>query len=370
MATLIAAGDIALGDSVPSASFGTRSNLEKYPKLRIFENVKESLRSADVVFGNLETVLSDHGLIRNSLSSVQLRGSEHFISQIVDAGFNVLNVANNHILQHGERPFRKTLCLLRKHGIATVGESEKNGRNCKPACIEIHGKQIVFLGYCYVSEKYYSGTTLYSLGDEETILYDVIKYKKPENLLVVSLHWGKEFIDYPATWQIRLARKLIDSGCDLILGHHPHVVQGYEKYKGKLIFYSLGNFVFDMRWNKDCERGIMPFLKFDDTFILKEIKPVIIGKNSKPSIKENREFAKDDLEKLIGKIAENSNEDEDAYLKKYLRLEKKNRYSSWLYMLKNLKRYDIKILKQLISSTIEQKMQNIKKQCIHAGNYK
>lgn len=79
----------------------------------------------------------------------------------------------------------------------------------------------------------------------------------------MSLHWGNEYIHYPSISQIKLAHKIIDAGIDIIIGHHPHVIQPVERYKNGVIFYSLGNFLFDMLWSKKVRHGMIAKIKFD-----------------------------------------------------------------------------------------------------------
>src|SRR5688500_6970833 len=119
--TLVAVGDISFGDHFVCASFGVDSMLRTKRNLDVFENVKAILRGRDIVFANLETVLSEAGLERARLDSMHMRGRPQYITQLESGGFNVMNVANNHMLQHGRRAFEETIELLKSHRILPVG---------------------------------------------------------------------------------------------------------------------------------------------------------------------------------------------------------------------------------------------------------
>ena len=112
---------------------------------------------------------------------------------------------------------------------------------------------------------------------------------------VISLHWGwhEEYINIPSPEQIKVARLLIDNGADIIVGHHPHVVQPIEEYKGKLIFYSLGNFLADMIWSKNVRTGMAVNISFEKEKGLKyEIIPLFLGKDFIPHFKDREKFEK------------------------------------------------------------------------------
>src|SRR5688500_6754925 len=229
--TLVAVGDISLGDHPVCASFGVDSVLRRSPHLDVFGNVKGKLREHDIVFANLETVLSDNGLDSTNYRSMQMRGRPSSISQLANAGFNVLNVANNHILQHGRTAFDETIELLRGNGVLPVGLSSSNGVNCQPARMIILGTEVMFLGCAFEPDKYYRGTPLYAQADQHAIIDDIREVKTRDNVVICSFHWGREYICYPGVDQIGIARSAIDAGCDLIVGHHPHVLNGFERYK-------------------------------------------------------------------------------------------------------------------------------------------
>lgn len=247
--TLHAVGDIAFGDHPLCTGFGTHSRMRREAPRFPFAHVKALLARADLRFGNLECTLSEHGLKANDYHSVQMRGHDAYVAGLVDAGFEVLNHANNHSMQHGKEPFRETLQLLQKANIAVCGVAR--GQASVPAILTVKGLRIGFLGYSLRPRQYFTETPLYAEGTTDGITSDVRALRSQCEIVVASLHWGDEFIDRPSPADIQLAHDVIDAGADLIIGHHPHVLRGLERYGRGWIVYSLGNFVCDMLWEEE-----------------------------------------------------------------------------------------------------------------------
>jgi poly-gamma-glutamate synthesis protein (capsule biosynthesis protein) len=245
-----AVGDISFGDHPLCAGFGTHSRLRGRVPGTAFQHVAGILRAADVRFGNLECTLSESGLRRRDYHSIQMRGHPAYLAGLTEAGFDVLNLANNHSMQHGKEPFRETVRMLEAAGIRPCGVGADDFKVCVPAFVERNGLKVAFLGYSLRPRQYFSEAPLYAEGDNEQILADVRKARAASDCVVVSLHWGDEFIDRPSPHEISLARAIIDAGAALIVGHHPHVLRGVERRGNGYIVYSLGNFVCDMLWDE------------------------------------------------------------------------------------------------------------------------
>ncbi len=260
--TLHAVGDIALGDHPLCTGFGTHSRMRREPPTFPFAHVQSLLAGADLRFGNLECTLSERGLKPNDYHSVQMRGQESYLAGLAGAGFEVLNHANNHSMQHGKEPFRETLRLLKNANIAVCGVAQ--GNTSVPAIVTVKGLRIGFLGYSLRPRQYFTETPLYAEGSSESITADVRALRAAADIVVVSLHWGDEFIDRPSPDDVQLAHDVIDAGADLIIGHHPHVLRGVERHGRGWIVYSLGNFVCDMLWEEElretavCECRLSP----------------------------------------------------------------------------------------------------------------
>jgi poly-gamma-glutamate synthesis protein (capsule biosynthesis protein) len=245
-----AVGDISFGDHPLCAGFGTHSRLRDRVPGIAFQHVAEILRGADVRFGNLECTLSESGLSRRDYHSIQMRGHPAYLTGLKDVGFEVLNLANNHSMQHGKEPFRETVRMLDASGILPCGVGADDFKVCVPAILERNGLKVAFLGYSLRPRQYFTEAPLYAEGESEQILADVRKARAASDCVIVSLHWGDEFIDRASPEEVSLARSIIDAGAGLIVGHHPHVLRGVERRGNGYIVYSLGNFVCDMLWDE------------------------------------------------------------------------------------------------------------------------
>lgn len=223
---LMAVGDIFLK---------TRNN--KLP----FENIKEIFKDKDILFGNLETVLSNQG--RETEKAVSLHTSPDKVNYLKDAGFDALNVANNHIMDLGVEGFNETLKTLTKNNINFIGARDNPEQNY--VILDKQGIKLGFLGYSNSGYILPEKNIWINKLELKKIIKDIEFIKQKCDFVIVSLHWGIENVFYPSPKQINLAHELIDSGATIILGHHPHVIQGIERYKHGLIAYSLGNFQFD-----------------------------------------------------------------------------------------------------------------------------
>jgi poly-gamma-glutamate synthesis protein (capsule biosynthesis protein) len=246
---LHAVGDITLGDHPLCAGFGTHSRNRRRPPAFTLEHVMPLLERADLRFGNLECTLSEHGLQQNDYHSIQMRGQPGYLNGLVTSGFEVLNVANNHSMQHGPRPFTETAELLRGAGIKVCGVDDGKGSSIA-ATVVVKGLRIAFVGYSQRPRQYFTQRPLYAEGQKDGILADVRAARAAHDIVIVSLHWGDEFIQQPSPADVSLAHAIIDGGADLIIGHHPHVLRGVERYGRGWIVYSLGNFVCDMLWSE------------------------------------------------------------------------------------------------------------------------
>jgi poly-gamma-glutamate synthesis protein (capsule biosynthesis protein) len=226
-----------------------------------YREVLDELRPPDLTIGNLETPVSRRG------SPVQkeyaYRSPPEALPALVQAGFDVVNLANNHVLDYGENALLDTLDYLDQAGLRHVGAGRDADNAFQPAVVEKNGVRIAFLGFSrvvpFVSWKAGKGHPGVADTYEETRPVQAIEQaKRDADLVVVIVHWGIEREDRPEDYQVRLARKYIDAGADLVIGGHPHVLQGLEFYKGKWIAYSLGNFIFTTNsYSKTLETVIL-----------------------------------------------------------------------------------------------------------------
>lgn len=225
---LSAVGDCTLGDAAGSerapGSFHHTHEATGRDMARPFSGVLGVLGKDDLTIANLETTLTTAPQRTNV--PFAFRGKPEFAQMLVAGSIDVVNLANNHTADCGFNGTRETAEALERAGVGHFGLGAVDRRT-------IRGIEVVNLGWT---------------GGRDEIMPQVVeairKEKRPDNLVIVSFHWGIEGEHASNGVQLKLGRASIDAGADLVLGHHPHVLQGIEEYKGRRIVYSLGNFVF------------------------------------------------------------------------------------------------------------------------------
>lgn len=251
-----AVGDISMGDHPVCAGHGMRSAFKRR-KDDILKQVKPDLEAGDIAFGNLETVASNIGLNRHWLPSYEMRGDPASLKYLKNAGIGLLGVANNHAMQHGVAAFRDCIDQLQRNGFGIMGVDQQPSRTT-PYVFHKDGVKHMFFALSMRPEEWHDGPVPYSLRDNhQKVLAEVTELKRHcEGYLICSIHWGLELLDYPGPDEISLGRALIDAGVDIVVGHHSHLLWPVERYKNGLIFYSLGNFVFDL-WSSDTKLSVI-----------------------------------------------------------------------------------------------------------------
>jgi poly-gamma-glutamate synthesis protein (capsule biosynthesis protein) len=245
---LVAVGDIMLGDSAICTGYGFASRYPDPIAADVIAGLRPLFDEADVVFGNLECALSELRHAPRDWASTQLRGRPSFAAALRRAGFNVLNVANNHASQHGDDAFEDTLGHLRDAGIDCVGVRGSGEWCSEPVIATASGLRLGFLGYCARPRQYSSRTPPFAEGTPDEMCADIARLRTDVDHVIVSLHWGEEYVTLPSVSEVALAHRLVEAGASALLGHHPHVVRPVERHRGSVIAYSLGNFVSDMIW--------------------------------------------------------------------------------------------------------------------------
>lgn len=259
--TVIAVGDIMMG------STGLRGILPPDDGQDLFKNIRPYMNGGDIVFGNLEGPLLDEGepgkcREEKSRYCFEFKSPTRYGRYLKETGFNVLNIANNHILDFGTEGIKSSLETLGSLGIAPSGGE---------AVVEltIKGKKVALVGFSYLSSKY-----SFSILEIEKAREIIARLKAAHDLVIVTFHGGAEgksalhvrdeneiFLGEKRGNVIHFSRSAVDAGADLVLGHGPHVLRALEIYKGKLIAYSLGNFLTYGMFNLKGPNGISVILK-------------------------------------------------------------------------------------------------------------
>jgi poly-gamma-glutamate capsule biosynthesis protein CapA/YwtB (metallophosphatase superfamily) len=243
-----------------------------------FETSGAFLHSGDVLFGNCEGVFSDEWE-RVPTSGPPVVAPTANAERLAAAGFDVLSLANNHIVDGGHKALINTRATLNGLGIQTTGAGADYQEAHAPAIVERNGVRIAFVAYSSIFPRGYEARGLvpglagmrahthyvspdpdyWNPGgqpeirtetvpeDAEALARDIATARREADIVAVSVHWGDMFRAFVVgDHERRIARLAIDSGADLVLGHHQHMLRGFEFYKGRPIYYGLGHYVFDL----------------------------------------------------------------------------------------------------------------------------
>ena len=301
-------------------------------------------------------MLSRFDPAKDNFKDIVIRAQPEAVEGLAYAGFNILSLANNHIMQHGQKGLENTIDILNKHGIKYIGVEIPKMNICNRATFDIRGLSICFLGYNLRPQQYFIDQPLYVEGNFDKIANDIEQVKTQTDLIVISLHWGDEFVNQPSPEQIVLAHKIIDCGADIILGHHSHILQGVETYKGKIIAYSLGNFIFDF-WQTHLRNSMILKLKIiDPSKIDYDIIPIRINARCQPSIDSGQ--AQNNIESIQRRISQllDNPIDMDDYGKIVDREYKKFRREVVIHYLFNAYRYNPKFLYSNLIGAIKRRL--------------
>ena len=239
----MAAGGDVMGDR------GVGTFLDKNGGPAVFAQVKPYLDKADVAFVNLEGPVSDKGTQAVG-KEVTFRARPALIDGLASAGIDVVSQANNHSLDYGSAALLDTILRLGTVGIAHAGAGANDKAAAAPALLETPAGTVAVLAFTdIIPGGFPAGPARAGVNpaspDRDKVLASIKAAKARADYVIVSFHWGIEYTAGANQDQRDLAHAAIDAGADLVLGHHPHVIQGLELYRGKLIAYSLGDFVFD-----------------------------------------------------------------------------------------------------------------------------
>jgi len=270
-------GDVNLGRSVGKELL--KGNVD-YP----FEHVRDSLRTADVVFVNLESQLSDQGgETQNPKDVYAFCGPPEGALSLRKANISVVSTANNHAYDYGMRGLRETIESLQKEDVQFTGTSQDSVGKFPPVFIEKNGIRLGILSYTEFVNRKGGWQGRISVFDRKRARLELAAARKFSDIVIASYHGGSEYTDEPNKFTQAQIRFLADAGADIVLGHHPHVPQGIEQRNGSIILYSLGNFVFYQPQHYWTQTGIgveFVFTKRDSTVGVTSIRllPVRAGK--------------------------------------------------------------------------------------------
>lgn len=285
--TFIAVGDIMLARTVEQKMLQYDDWL--YP----FRETYHVTSNADLVFGNLEGPLIKGPLV--NAYEMSFRADPQAIDGLLFGGFDVLSLANNHINNKGREGINNTIETLNRAGILHTGAGLNVAEAAKPATVEVNGTSFGFLAFTdgtFTSQSDQAADERAGalFLNEQTLTASILKLKDTVDVIIVSMHAGTEYQHEPEEYQVQLAHTAIDSGAELVIGHHPHVVQPIEEYNGGLILYSLGNFIFDQMWSQETTEGAIVSITFTNANIVEhKIIPIKIVDYCQPKILSNED---------------------------------------------------------------------------------
>ena len=235
-----------------------------------FLNIADTLQKYDFLFGNLEGPISDKG--RNVGSIYSFRMDPKAADALKFAGFDILSVTNNHSGDWGRAAFSDTLERLSEAGILSVGGTHE------PEIIVLENTKIAFLAFSD-----FPGPA--AITNPEKIRESIAKASQEADIVIVSFHFGEEYKKEASTRQKKLSYLAVDSGANLVVGHHPHVAEPIEQYKNSYIAYSLGNFIFDQGFSEETMKGILLEVTLKNKKISKVLpRKIQLNENFQPAL--------------------------------------------------------------------------------------
>lgn len=259
----------------------------------LFQRVIPELEWGDLRYCQLECTISDKGVVRTDVRNPAHRVPPENLEALTSAGFNVVSYAGNNNLDYGIEAFDDTLQRLRSNGIDYVGAGSNLEDARRPLYTDVNGIRIAWLNFCSILRDGFEATpqrpgisplkiktfyepleniyeqpgtpcrtiTLPDPNDLDLAMAAIREAKDQAEIVIGCFHWGVHFTYDLALYQPEIAYAAIDNGCDLVLGTHPHCLQAIDVYKGKFIFYSLGNFAFEQPEAR-ARRGVSEYLSF------------------------------------------------------------------------------------------------------------
>ena len=311
---IVFTGDINLTDWIFNVGFGIGTNIKK--GLNPFKYLER--KEGDVWIGNFEGVASNVSAYKGIYAKA-FRVEPKALRNLNHLDYYVF--ANNHAMEHGSEAYNETVQALESYGSKVFGLKER-----KSVVFEHQGKTVSITGMCLRIEAL-NEAPLYWHNPEYKEIQEEIESLPKDAFKILYVHWGNEYINRPSAAQKKFAHWLIDAGFNLIIGMHPHVLQGYEDYNGGRIYYSLGNCVFDMP-SEQCKIGALEGVDFSNGEPIYTEQYLIIDEECCPRVVEEAEVPQEWRFEYLNRrlrIDDNPEEYHQEIRKGYLRYRKANR---------------------------------------------
>lgn len=271
-------GDLSLGEHYFNFGDGVRSCIQSGED--VFEGISEIISGTDLLIGNLECVVSPIEFDEGNPRERVFRANESALDIFDRFPITVLNVANNHSLEHGIECFQSMISACEKKGIIVCGIERNNG----VATLEINNQIISIVGASLVKDdKRAPADSTYYQPSIDNLCDELFKLSKISDFLILNIHWGHEDRLRVSRYQRQLAKRFVECGVHVIVGHHPHILYEIESYRDGFACYSLGDILFDLTWNKYIRlSGLVQFDILDGKIENKVVHGVSIKKSGKP----------------------------------------------------------------------------------------
>ncbi|HAF30090.1 MAG TPA: hypothetical protein DCG75_13700 [Bacteroidales bacterium] len=320
-------GDIFPGELSFTEGYGIKSQFENHKGKPWEKSIKSITGENDLIIGNLESpLISQKEIIKETF-----HGHPDFATFLKNSGINIVNIANNHILEQSKRGFNSTLRILNKESVNYVGNEENGGSRI--IYQTVNGIEIAIAGFSSVDLQVINNDHDFAILTESNVISSIEEMSiQKADVKILCFHWGNEYVHIPSLDQRKMAYKFIDAGADIIAGHHSHVIQPYEKYKNGHIFYSLGNFMFDYLHSNMVRMGLVATIEIDKNKNLSvSLKGVKLSYKDTVTLLPASKFMKfygnitelyDDFKTLPDKL----------YIERYQKMHRKNRFQRRLAM--------------------------------------
>lgn len=261
------------------------------------------MRTADLTIANLETPLSNRGAaVGGKPANLIFDGDPRGVQSLTDAGVDVVSLANNHAMDHGAIALSDTIATLDKAKIAHVGAGMNTAEAWTPAILNVRGRKVAYVTATQIVPAHFdpgpSSAGIANGKDVSRVIAAIRAARKKADIVIVALHWGVEQSFSANSAQQSQAKRFIDAGADIVLSHHPHVMQGIAFYKGKLIAYSLGNFLFPYKTTEGRKSFILKFDYGPGGVANVTATPVYLGEWGRPTVQTGSS-----ARSILGKLA-------------------------------------------------------------------
>ncbi len=274
-----------------------------------YAEVRGVISSADLAIGTLNATISDYSPRTGCVPTYVLVGGSENADALGRAGFDLMSVATNHIKNCGlsncgDRAFFDTLENLRRVGILPVGAGENHQQAMQPVVVEVNGVRFGFVSLGQIEPLAFAGerTPGIAVLTPENLRMAILEARRLADVVVAMPHWGPEDTPTPNYLQRDLARIAVQTGADLVVGNHTHVVQAVQEIDGVPVFYGLGNFVFDQDWARDHQQGVILVVTFEGSRLIGyELIPTHVDGDGRVTLADSEE-----AQEILKRIEESS----------------------------------------------------------------